>query len=810
MKIKTAHRTSIRFVVVTLIALSIATLMCRHPHAQAATTFTVNSVADTDDGACTVTKCTLRDAINAANATPGADTINFAVNGTINLTGPLADISDNVSIHGPGTSLLTVRRDAGGGYRIFHATMSATVNLSGLTITNGFLPDYSSSGAGILIDSGATLNISNCDITDNSVTTDLFGPTFSGRGGGIANLGGTVNIATSNITGNYASGNGGGIYNEGVLNIANSLVSNNRSTYGGGIGNEIGTITITNCTVAGNQADYIGGGLANGINTSASIMTINNSTIARNTSPNCGGVLSLFGTTTLRSSISGDNSSGDLNGGFNSDGFNLYGNGGATITINPGAGPDIVNEFAQFDPAGLQDNGGPTKTIKLLRTSPAIDRGKNFAVDANGNPIATDQRGFLRPVDDARPNATGGDGSDIGAYEVQSIDHAPVAKAKTSIEVPANLSCQAIISAQQVDDGSADPDGDPITLKLDSTGPFSLGEHTVTLTVTDDVEASSSTTSTVKVIDSTPPSLTVTGPNPFFIEVGTVQAYADPGATASDNCAGNLAGKIITTSNVDPVHLGSYRVDYSLSDGVNSVNASRVVIVRDTTPPVLSPVANIVVDAKDAEGTNVNYSLPTATDAGGAPTVGCLPGPGRFHVGVTLVACMATDPSHQSTTRQFTVTVLAPRPIDQDVLSKLMNLRATVADKKDLDKLDDAIKHLKNALGVELWLNDTYPQAKGGDKVFNETKDVVNKLGDLMKDKHSLLPDSVLQGFINRLVNAARVLTLVAISNVGGGDPKKLAKANDELLKGDAEMNSGKPADAVEHYRNAWTQALKL
>ena len=58
----------------------------------------------------------------------------------------------------------------------------------------------------------------------------------------------------------------------------------------------------------------------------------------------------------------------------------------------------------------LQDNGGPTLTHALLPGSPALDAGL-------GGP-ATDQSGAPRPVDDpAIPNASPGDGSDIGAFE---------------------------------------------------------------------------------------------------------------------------------------------------------------------------------------------------------------------------------------------------------------------------------------------------------------------------------------------------------------------------------------------------------
>lgn len=55
----------------------------------------------------------------------------------------------------------------------------------------------------------------------------------------------------------------------------------------------------------------------------------------------------------------------------------------------------------------LQNNGGVTETTALLDGSPAIDAG------SNPNNLAFDQRGegFDRTV---------GDGTDIGAYEVQT------------------------------------------------------------------------------------------------------------------------------------------------------------------------------------------------------------------------------------------------------------------------------------------------------------------------------------------------------------------------------------------------------
>ena len=79
------------------------------------TTLVVNSTADTvaDDGFLT-----LREAITSSNGTAGADTITFdsivfSSAQTIDLASQLPDVTDAVTITGPGADLLTI--DAGNG-----------------------------------------------------------------------------------------------------------------------------------------------------------------------------------------------------------------------------------------------------------------------------------------------------------------------------------------------------------------------------------------------------------------------------------------------------------------------------------------------------------------------------------------------------------------------------------------------------------------------------------------------------------------------------------------------------------------------
>jgi CSLREA domain-containing protein len=70
----------------------------------AGATYLVNTSNDVDDGACNGSHCSLREAINAANAHPGSDTITFNIAGggvqTISPTSALPEITDAVVIDG--------------------------------------------------------------------------------------------------------------------------------------------------------------------------------------------------------------------------------------------------------------------------------------------------------------------------------------------------------------------------------------------------------------------------------------------------------------------------------------------------------------------------------------------------------------------------------------------------------------------------------------------------------------------------------------------------------------------------------------
>jgi hypothetical protein len=108
-------------------------------------------------------------------------------------------------------------------------------------------------------------------------------------------------------------------------------------------------------------------------------------------------------------------------------------------------------------------------------------------------------------------------------------------------------------------------------------------------------------TRTVNVVDTTKPTLALNGAATMTVECHT--AFVDPGATASDTCAGNLTGAIVKTGGVNPNAIGTYTLTYTVNDGRgNSNSITRTVNVVDTTKPTISCPSPVTVDATSASG----------------------------------------------------------------------------------------------------------------------------------------------------------------------------------------------------------------
>ncbi|MCI0708542.1 MAG: CSLREA domain-containing protein [Chloroflexi bacterium] len=203
------------------------------PSAEAAI-FTVNSLANADDGTCNVANCTLREAVAAANAAGGADVINFSVSGTITFNTPLI-VTDNLTINGSGITL-----NGNNATPLMNVASATNVTVNRLGFINGF------SSLGGAIESNGTLTITNSTFSGNRATS----------GGAIFNHVGTLTITNSTFSANQAtSGNGGAIFNNfpSTVTITSSTFSGNTAAIDGGtMYNDLGsTTTVTSSIIVG-------------------------------------------------------------------------------------------------------------------------------------------------------------------------------------------------------------------------------------------------------------------------------------------------------------------------------------------------------------------------------------------------------------------------------------------------------------------------------------------------------------------------------------------------------------------------------
>jgi CSLREA domain-containing protein len=445
-----------------------------------ASTFMVNSSADIPDanpasGVCETATgngvCTLRGAIQAANAHAGADTIMLQANTTYLLTqvgaaddnslrGDL-DITDSVTIIGAGPAstiidgngavtgerVLQVFMCTGGGSPCDGAHPAIVASISGVTIQHGL----SSNIGGGMINYGI-LTLTNCSVANNTASG------VNDWGGGIYNAG-TLTLINSTVADNLTGAHnayGGAIYNQGPMTITNSTISGNKTFagvgsngFGGGIFTVGAAITITGSTISANT-----GASGGGIYKTGFPVYVINSTISGNSSTDGGGgIFASSGTTELYNvTVTGNTANSDASGAATGGGvanaagstFNFK---NSIIALNSKVIPmmplpllaaddcfgaitsqdnnimyvvdsnycTIAGAVTLADPnlGPLQLNAGPTQTHALLSGSPAIDAVViGDCTDNLGATLSTDQRGVHRPS---------GVHCDIGAFELSDL-----------------------------------------------------------------------------------------------------------------------------------------------------------------------------------------------------------------------------------------------------------------------------------------------------------------------------------------------------------------------------------------------------
>jgi predicted outer membrane repeat protein len=366
----------------------------------------------------------------------------------------------------------------GGGLIVFNVGSQQHFTLRNLTITHGgYTPGH------FAIQNAGVMELTNCSLSENGA---------GDRGGSLFN-GGSMSITKTTFTDNRGEYGGGAIVNHGSLIVIESTFAGNSARFGGAIQNGsglgFGELRVTNSSFIANHAEDSGGAIVNmsGGPYVPSTDTIDNCTFNDNTAAGSGGAIYTLDNNPLiitNSTFAGNtayqgaaifdkgnltiiNSTFTENHNLNSTGsviFNYYEGfddvlRNTIIALNDGvscagriidgghnldsgtscgfsaANGSLSNTDPQLDPAGLQDNGGPTQTVALctavdvpvgcVGASPAIDAGDQAVCTAE--PVSNlDQRGVLRP-------GTGDTNCSIGAYEADAA--APEATPTPVIEM---------------------------------------------------------------------------------------------------------------------------------------------------------------------------------------------------------------------------------------------------------------------------------------------------------------------------------------------------------------------------------------
>ena len=170
-------------------------------------------------------------------------------------------------------------------------------------------------------------------------------------------------------------------------------------------------------------------------------------------------------------------------------------------------------------------------------------------------------------------------------------------------------------------------------------------------------------------------------------------------------------------------------------------------------------------------------------------------------------ASFAGDANYLASSGSGSVSVFTAMSLSQSALAQATALLAG-ARKSDADRLKDVVKELTAALAPSLWIDGNHVDSRHGDQVFEKHQDAVDTLTDLQR--HGSLSDSALQGIIDTVVHADRLLaeTAVADAIAAGGDRRDIADAQRQLARASSDVARGRFDSAIGHYENAWEDAL--
>jgi hypothetical protein len=302
-----------------------------------------------------------------------------------------------------------------------------------------------------------------------------------------------------------------------------------------------------------------------------------------------------------------------------------------------------------------------------------LDSAGQPAVDAQGNPLVatpgTNTKTIVIPNPGTYAVTISVPGLTPITFSTSVVDTPPILNVPTSVgPVEATGPTGAVVNFSVFATDVQDPVLTPTCVAASgSMFPVNPQGTQVKCSVTDSGKHTVTASFPVYVVDTTPPAITLTAQGTILTGDGNVVsvegntlggANVDFSATATDTVDTNA---VATCPHISPFPVGTTKVTCTAKDYSNNTSTRWFIVsVSDTTPPVVTVPASFSVEGNTLGGANVDYlNSVTATDiVDGTKIVGCLPAPGTFKLGATVVTCTTTDTARNIGSASFTVTVV--------------------------------------------------------------------------------------------------------------------------------------------------------
>ncbi len=200
----------------------------------------------------------------------------------------------------------------------------------------------------------------------------------------------------------------------------------------------------------------------------------------------------------------------------------------------------------------------------------------------------------------------------VGTFPADEVDQEGTANVPPTITLNGDdhitLECGSAFTDPGV---TATVCGNPISVTTTGTvNPNAPGTYTINYSASAN-GFTSEVTRIVIVQDTVAPVITLNGNTPMTVGFGTV--FTDPGATASDGCAGDLTSAIVVTGSVDTNTVGFYALTYTVSDptGHTDTKVRNVEVLPYNFTGFFAPIDNLPAlnEMKAGQAAPVKFSL---------------------------------------------------------------------------------------------------------------------------------------------------------------------------------------------------------